>query len=143
MKKLFIFTSTLGLLLCNTVLAKTIVCPTATQANKLFKNCQIEVGKNSCGATFKGTPIVLNSPTEGIYGGQHRFEGFTQFQSIEILSHYFVCKYDLTESSQKMAWIIGSRHALSKNCHLTDAKPILGIPTCQNKNPDHCKIVCA
>lgn len=143
MKKTLIALTLTPIICFNAAYAKTIVCPTATQANKLFKNCTIIVGKQSCGKRFQGTDIVLNSTTEALYGGKHMFKGFRQFKGIQILSHHFVCNYDLKYDSRKMAWAIGSRHALPKKCHLKNSKRIVGIPTCRSNNPKHCKIVCS
>lgn len=143
MKKLLTVLALIPVIHLNVAYAKFIVCPTAKKANALFKNCKINVGKESCSAKFQGTDIVLNSPTEGLYGGNHAFTGFNKFKSIQILSHHFVCKYDLPRASRKMAWIIGSRHPLAKNCHLMNSKRIIGIPTCRSNHPNHCKIICS
>lgn len=143
MKKSLTVLALTSIICLNAAYAKSIVCPTAKQANELFKHCKIKVGKGSCGAKFQGTAIVLNSPTEGLYGGAHTFQGFTKFKGTQILAHHFVCKYDLPRASRKMAWIIGSRHALPKHCHLTNSKRVIGIPTCRSNDPNHCKIVCS
>ncbi|WP_423063475.1 hypothetical protein [Candidiatus Paracoxiella cheracis] len=143
MKKILIALALTSVTCVNIAYAKTIVCPTAKQANKLFKDCKISVGEESCGAKFQGTEIVLNSPVEGLYGGKHVFKGFAQFKGVVILSHHFVCKYSQKRDSEKMAWVIGSRHALPKNCHLTHSRPIIGIPMCRSANPRNCKIVCS
>ena len=55
---------------------QTIVCPTAKQAYRLFKNCRISVPKESCAAKFNGVRFRLTTTTEGLYGGTHQFPGF-------------------------------------------------------------------
>lgn len=121
---------------------KIITCPTVKAANEAFLHCKININKTSCHASLENTEWVLDSPVEEIYGGEHQFGGFVRFEAVEILSNSVVCKYTSLPATQKMGWIIGSRYEAGKNCHLSNAKYVLGISNCKEKNPQKCKIIC-
>jgi hypothetical protein len=140
MQKILIATMLLPTL--SAIAAKTIICPSATEVNRIFHDCKINMDKQSCGATYHNVAWVLDSPVESIYGGEHRFTGFEHLQLTEILSGTVVCKYQVRHNSQQMGWILGSRNALEKNCHLQHARSVLGISNCENADPKKCAIVC-
>ncbi|OGO92354.1 MAG: hypothetical protein A3F41_00020 [Coxiella sp. RIFCSPHIGHO2_12_FULL_44_14] len=144
MKKTHLLWSSLVSMFLTSAQADTLMtCPTVHQANQLFKQCIIGPKKTRCEAEFQDTDILLTSPTQSFTGGTHAFKyAFTRFKGVEILAHFFVCKYDLAPGAREVGWIIGSRHELSSTCRLNHAQLISNVPTCINPDPNYCKIVC-